>query len=535
MINDIEFKQLLTNFALDNNNPEINFALGCYYKDIKQFSSAGSYFIRTAERSDDDLLIYESLIHLATCLMSLGRRRYSSKAVLSFAISHSPNRPEAYYLMSKHIEDTENNEEKWFTSYTYASTGLHVCDFDNLTSLRKETIYHDKYSLMHQKAHAGFNTGFIEEAREIFHHIVDANDAPQSIRKLSLNNLMNIKKENDRSSYYHKASNLADVYSSSLAKYAISNGGSIHPIIVPSSITQGKATTNASIFVDKDQEIYVNLRLTNYTLYYSNKFPDEKGPLKYLYPDNDINIRSENILCKLDKDLNVVNSNKIEMKLDEEPNWFYIGLEDARLFEWNNKKYICGVRRDHILEGKGRMDLSEIEIFDDKVVEVKRFSIPTPDNVESYCEKNWVPILDNPYHWIKWTNPTQVVSFDLKTLHTSTVKLDENKVYKFPRDLKGGSQVIKWKDDYYLTITHESTYNQHDTGRRYYQRIVVWDKNWNIVCSTREFTMMGGTIEFVTGISYYKDDVLISYGYEDNAAFILRIPKDIFDDFVLRG
>jgi hypothetical protein len=47
--------------------------------------------------------------------------------------------------------------------------------------------------------------------------------------------------------------------------------------------------------------------------------------------------------------------------------------------------------------------------------------------------------------------------------------------------------------------------------------------------------MMGGTIEFVSGIAYHKGDVLISYGYEDNSSYILRIPKAVFDDFILRG
>ena len=47
--------------------------------------------------------------------------------------------------------------------------------------------------------------------------------------------------------------------------------------------------------------------------------------------------------------------------------------------------------------------------------------------------------------------------------------------------------------------------------------------------------MMSGSIEFVSGIAYHKNDVLISYGYEDNTSYILRIPKNVFDDFVLRG
>ena len=530
-----EIRQLITMFALNPSDPEVSFTIGSYYEDLGQYSSAGSYYLRSAERFTDRSLSYESLIRLAACTQSLGRRRYSTKGLLNFAISHMPTRPEAYLILSKFIESSETTDEKWFTAYSLVSTALSILDLNSFKPLRRKTAYDGKYSLLLQKAHTGFHSGFIEESREILLSIIKSNDAPKHHQKAAMKNLMKIKKENHRSHYYHNETDLKDVYRSSLAKYALANGGSIHPIVVPHAVSKGIATTNASVFVDDKERVFVNLRETNYTLYYSNKFPDDDGPLKYLYPDSDINIRSKNIMCRLDDRLNVLSANRVDMKCDEDPNWFYIGLEDARLFMWEGKTYLCGVRRDHILEGKGRMDLSEIEITDNGVVELERFSIPAPGNDDTYCEKNWMPILDKPFQWIKWSNPTQVVSFDKKTLKTDTVHLYESKTYNFSRDLRGGSHIIPWNEDYYIGITHECVYNKNDSGRRYFQRIIVWDRDWNIVCSTRDFTMMGGTIEFVSGIAYHKGDVLISYGYEDNSSYILRMPKTVFNDFILRG
>jgi tetratricopeptide (TPR) repeat protein len=530
-----EIKQLITMFALNPSDPEVSFTLGSYYEDIGQYSSAGSYYLRTAERTENRLLSYESLIRFAACTESLGRRRYSTKAILNFAISHIPDRPEAYLILSKFIEKNDTNDEKWFTAYSLVCTALAIKDLDNLKPLRFKTIFEGKYSLLLQKARTGRQSGFIEEAREILLSIAKSKNAPNHIKRDALKNLMQIKKENERANYYHNSSDLKDVYSSSLSKYVLEKGGSVHSIVVPHSVSKGVATTNASVFVDDKERIFVNLRKTNYTLYYSNKFPDQDGPLKYLYSDNDINIRSENVVCRLDDRLNVITADRVDMKLNEDPNWFYIGLEDARFIEWEGKQYLCGVRRDHILEGKGRMDLSQIEITENGVVEVERFSIPAPGNDDTYCEKNWMPVLDKPFQWVKWSNPTQIVSFDTKTLKTDTVHLEESKTYRFPRDLRGGSHILPWNDDYYIGVTHECIYSSNDSGRRYFQRIVVWDRNWNIVCSTRDFTMMGGTIEFVSGIAYHKNDVLISYGYEDNSSYILRIPREVFDDFVLRG
>ena len=52
--------------------------------------------------------------------------------------------------------------------------------------------------------------------------------------------------------------------------------------------------------------------------------------------------------------------------------WDFVGLEDARLVKWNETYYLCGVRRDTTTNGQGRMELSEIDIKDDSVKELKR-------------------------------------------------------------------------------------------------------------------------------------------------------------------
>jgi hypothetical protein len=43
---------------------------------------------------------------------------------------------------------------------------------------------------------------------------------------------------------------------------------------------------------------------------------------------------------------------------------------------------------------------------------------------------------------------------------------------------------------------------------------------------------LGGDIEFVTGAAIYKGDLLVSFGFQDNAAFILRMPSAVVDELV---
>jgi hypothetical protein len=63
---------------------------------------------------------------------------------------------------------------------------------------------------------------------------------------------------------------------------------------------------------------------------------------------------------------------------------------------------------------------------------------------------------------------------------------------------------------------------------RYYHRIVVWDKQWKVVYTSDDFSFMTGMIEFSCGMAEYKDNILVTFGYEDNAAYLLTIPKEYF-------
>ena len=41
-----------------------------------------------------------------------------------------------------------------------------------------------------------------------------------------------------------------------------------------------------------------------------------------------------------------------------------------------------------------------------------------------------------------------------------------------------------------------------------------------------------GAIEFAVGMTAYKDDYLMTFGYQDNAAYLLRAPKEFVESFI---
>ena len=335
-----------------------------------------------------------------------------------------------------------------------------------------------------------------------------------------------------------------------LVHYALKRGGSIHPITLPKELTGETGIMNPSIFIHGGK-ILMNVRHVNYTLYHSEgkKFPHTWGPLQYLHPENDITLTTHNIMTELDADLNVLNAGRIKMNLDTgEPTWNFIGLEDGRLFSWDDRLFLCGVRRDcYDSDGTGRMEMAEIEFIDGEWQEISRNPIPAPGDDGTFCEKNWMPIIDKPWHFVKWCNPVEVVKYDPENRTTTTVVHDSEKTYKLPRDLRGGTQVYPIGDNR-MTITHEVDLSRDTFGRKdghYNHRIIVWDAEWNMVHNTQDFHFLGTqidpttgneyNIEFATGMAFLDGNVLIAFGYQDNGTFILKMPEQLFFDFVARG
>jgi predicted GH43/DUF377 family glycosyl hydrolase len=326
----------------------------------------------------------------------------------------------------------------------------------------------------------------------------------------------------------------------SFAKFALEKGGSIHPLIIPSEINNGLGLMNPSILINKGK-ILVNLRAVNYTFYHSEKklFQHQWGPLTYVHPENDMHLRTTNYYLELDEEFGISRINKIDTSEFDtyEPLWEFVGLEDGRLVFWDDKLYLTGVRRDTTTNGQGRMELSELQVTEDSVKEVSRYRIPTPFNIDSYCEKNWMPILNMPFHYIKWADPTEFVKVDQKNnICEELIKKQNHAIRNHTGNggLRGGSQVISWKDNY-IAVTHEVDLFNSEVGRKdvvYRHRFIVWDKDWNIVNYSKSFSFMDGHVEFCVGMVEYKGDFLITYGFQDNAAYLLRVPQKTIEDFI---
>ena len=73
---------LLNRFVIDPENDYNNLWLAKHYHSIGQTASAISYYIRTAERTEDQTLMYACLLTASDCFHSQGCRNDSVKGLL---------------------------------------------------------------------------------------------------------------------------------------------------------------------------------------------------------------------------------------------------------------------------------------------------------------------------------------------------------------------------------------------------------------------------------------------------------------------
>jgi hypothetical protein len=325
-----------------------------------------------------------------------------------------------------------------------------------------------------------------------------------------------------------------------LVEKAVKNGGKLAPLVISHGLTSGTGLMNPSVFIDDDGDILVNLRHVNYTLIHSEnnqRFPSRWGPLTYLHPEKDQRLVTENYLCRLNADLEMTDYTKVEMLDLHEPIWEFVGLEDARLVQWHGEYFLVGVRRDTTTTGVGRMEYSQVEI--DKVnwtvKEFHRKRIPAPAPDDSYCEKNWFPVLDKPYTFVKWSLPTELVYAD--PLGDETKQLFVRHSITPPSDQRGGTQLIKW-GNLYICVTHEVQLFKNYLFQKdaiYRHRLVMWDSEFNFVGMSQPFSFLDARIEFCVGAAILEEDLLLTFGFQDNAAFVLRVPKVVVEDLILEG
>ena len=172
-------EQLLTEYGMDTENPEINFRVGLEYERLGHNAPALSFFLRAAERTEDDLLAYESLIHGSNCYDRQGTRDTTAKGLLQQALCILPERPEAYYLISRF----SGRRNWWQDCYIFADQALRNCNFE-CEPLSTDVEYPGMYSLIYEKALSAWNWEKVEESKELLLELLNGGEVNDEFKNL---------------------------------------------------------------------------------------------------------------------------------------------------------------------------------------------------------------------------------------------------------------------------------------------------------------------------------------------------------------
>jgi len=155
---------LVIDFSTDPFNPQKNFDIAVEYQKQNQTASAISFYLRTAEYGYDTHpeLVYASLLAASLCFESQENRVHTVVNLIMQAISYSPTRPEAYFLLSRF----HDRAGEWQKCYTWACVGLAFDAYHE--ALPIELDYIGDTCLLFEKAVAGWWIGQKEESKQIF-------------------------------------------------------------------------------------------------------------------------------------------------------------------------------------------------------------------------------------------------------------------------------------------------------------------------------------------------------------------------------
>lgn len=322
----------------------------------------------------------------------------------------------------------------------------------------------------------------------------------------------------------------------SLVYRSLKEGGQIIPLTIPSSVSHGWALYNPSIIWLKEKRKYFcTIRATSWSL-----VPELTPALKthnFLRYDDQKPFETRNIFAVLDENFETASCSEITMLHASEPQWHWRGIEDLRLASWEGRIFASGTRRDYNPNGEGRIEILEINHrqADQTTFEIRRSLVELESQERTYCEKNWMPIEDVPFTFVRWADPTQIVSFDKSSKSSSLTHKSFAKRLEGV-ELRGGTQVIRWNSRLYVALVHEVLGRTTYLGRlqhTYLHRLVVWNNDFEILgISPQGFILLDSGIEFASGMCRKSDSLFVSFGFEDSTPFVLELKSSTVETMI---
>ena len=242
----------------------------------------------------------------------------------------------------------------------------------------------------------------------------------------------------------------------------------------------------------------LNTRYVNYWIYPNGC---------YLFHNGIKLIENKNMLSELDdENLQPLCYKEIQEKLGlpVTAGTVSTGLEDIRLYEWNDQVKYIATTAGYSPSGKSRMIVGVYDVENGIIEMGDVIESPNPD---SWCEKNWIPLVIPPnedghsldideFFIYKWY-PLQIghIDYDTKKL---IITIKETKKIPIFEKVKG-STIFQDTPDGLLGVVHFC--EDHDI-RHYFHMMVLLDKTtFNIINYSETFYFEKLGVEYCIGFT----------------------------------
>jgi len=172
-------QQLLLDYINDPQNYLTNFKLGYTYETAGQTAPAVSYYLRTAEKTENTDVQYESLLRLANCFKKQKNRNFTVTGIYNRAITVKPTRPEAYFLMASFQLEIKDYQ----AAYLYSTIGLSLIS-ENQVALMTDLVYKEKIDLEYIQAKSGWYVGFYKKSKQMLNELKNRPNIGQHYKDL---------------------------------------------------------------------------------------------------------------------------------------------------------------------------------------------------------------------------------------------------------------------------------------------------------------------------------------------------------------
>lgn len=229
------------------------------------------------------------------------------------------------------------------------------------------------------------------------------------------------------------------------------------------------------------------------------------------------NCKTINKIAVLDKNFNCLTSKYL---FPRELNKKFVGIEDIRLFGFQNELYFIGSyynpKNDKIQIVSNKFNLFESYI--PKIIEptfATRFD----------WEKNWVFFKNNNklnviYQW----SPIYICEIDYDSQKLNLTKSIENVPPIFNK-FRGSTCGIEYDDKIWFIVHQRNSIT--DTINSYEHNFVVFDKNMKLVGYSNAFKFQNVTVEFCVGLELtYNNNFVITYSTLDSTSNLIVVSPD---------